>query len=42
MMNEQHLAEADKLLAEIPLTMTMLEGAAVFRATGEWNALATN
>ena len=42
MMNEQRLAEADRLLAEVPLTMNMLEGATVFRATGEWNALQTN
>jgi hypothetical protein len=42
MLNERRLADADRVLAEIPLTMTMLEGATVFRATGEWNALATN
>jgi hypothetical protein len=39
LIGEQKLAEADRSLAEIPLTLTALEGAAVFRATGEWNAL---
>jgi serine/threonine protein kinase len=42
MINEHRLAEADRLLGEIPLTMTLLEGADVFRVTGEWNALRTN
>lgn len=37
LIGEAKLAEADKLLSEIPLTFTPVEGAAAFRAAGEWN-----
>jgi serine/threonine protein kinase len=33
------LAEADAIIADIPATQSTLEGAAVFRTLGEWNAL---
>ena len=33
------LAEADAIIAAIPATQSTLEGAAVFRTLGEWNAL---
>ena len=33
------LEEADRIVASIPPTQTTLEGAAVFRTLGEWNAL---
>ena len=32
-------AEADALVAQLPLKQSTMEGAAVFRALGEWNAL---
>jgi hypothetical protein len=39
LIGEQKLAEADQLLAGIPLTVTTVEGTSVFRAVGEWNVL---
>ena len=39
LIGEQKLAEADQLLAGIPLTVTTVEGTSVFRAAGEWNVL---
>jgi eukaryotic-like serine/threonine-protein kinase len=39
LLNQNRLEEADVLLAQIPLTQETLEGAAVFRSLGDWNAL---
>jgi serine/threonine protein kinase len=39
---QNRMAEADQLLQDIPPTQHTLEGAAVFRATGEWNAIHGN
>jgi hypothetical protein len=39
LLNNNQLAEADALIAEIGFTNATLEGAAVFRALGDWNAL---
>jgi serine/threonine protein kinase len=39
LLNQNRLEEADALLSQIPLTQETLEGAAVFRSLGDWNAL---
>src|ERR1017187_7103382 len=39
LLNQNRLKEADALLSQIPLTQETLEGAAVFRSLGDWNAL---
>src|ERR1022692_4389601 len=39
LLNQNRLKEADELLAQIPRTQETLEGAAVFRSLGDWNAL---
>ena len=39
LINRGALAEADALIAQLPLKQSTMEGAAVFRALGEWNAL---
>jgi tetratricopeptide (TPR) repeat protein len=42
LIGQNQLAEADRLVGDIPLTQRTLEGAAVFRAVGEWNAIHGN
>ncbi len=39
LVSQERFAEADALLTEVALTEATLEGAAVFRAIGEWHAL---
>jgi len=39
LVSQEKLAEADKLLDEIPLVEPSVEGAAVLRSVGEWHAL---
>jgi len=39
LLNTGQIEQADKIVAEVPLNLTTLEGAAVFRTLGEWNAL---
>jgi hypothetical protein len=39
LINRGAFAEADVLIAQLPLKQSTMEGAAVFRALGEWNAI---
>ncbi|HEX2099130.1 MAG TPA: serine/threonine protein kinase, partial [Candidatus Synoicihabitans sp.] len=39
LISQERFAEADTVLSEIALTQPTIEGAAVFRAAGEWHAL---
>ncbi len=39
LLNTGQIEQADRIVAEIPLDQTTLEGAAVFRTLGEWHAL---
>jgi hypothetical protein len=42
LIGKDRFGEADRLIAEMPLTPVTMEGAAVFRALAEWHALKTN
>ncbi|HYG21621.1 MAG TPA: protein kinase [Verrucomicrobiae bacterium] len=39
LMGKDRFAEADRVIAEIPLTPVTMEGASVFRALAEWHAM---